>query len=297
MKKYIFPFLLIALMVATFFTPVALIGLAAFPFASGMNVSDMRAFANQNFSNYDGFEAYTGDDDDYVDFGGPNKNFLTSEKRIFVMTIANANASTRTAYIIPGLGYVPGRIASINQDGSTKVITVNYPHGIPRDAAFPDVDGGAGLSGSGSPKSIELFFTFIKNNPVHCHQIKIQSSAESTQIAQQLEVQAQSPFKTLASEVLNPDQYLDQNSYQEKKVTFPVDLVLSGDLTIKYPIMGSNTVTISFFCDALVNPAMTLTTKVAKAKTTLTSLGSDPFVTRTKPPMILADRADQKRFK
>jgi hypothetical protein len=94
---------------------------------------------------------------------------------------------------------------------------------------------------------------------------------------------------------LNPDQYLDQNSYQEKKVVFPVDLVLSRDLQILYPILGSNTVTVTFFCDALVNPANTLKTRVDKAKTTLSTLGTEVF--KSKNPIMIGSNADKARLK
>ena len=250
-------------------------------FGKNLNIKDLRAFASKNFSSFEGENDnmfYTGMNDDFVDFGGENKSFVNSEKRVFTMTLANSVAYTRYAYIIPGLAFAPGRIGEITQDTGTKDITVHYPDGIVRDGNFDDKNGDSGLCGSGSPKTIETFFAFLAANPTHCHQIRIQANTSASQIAQNLTIQAQSPFKDLESLVLTPSNITDQNTYQDKVVVFPVDLVIGRDMRIEYPIVASDTVTITFFCDAIMNNNVTLKRKVNKARATaLKIMGGDPI--------------------
>jgi hypothetical protein len=272
MKKQLF-LLLAFIAISTFavFEPASLSAMAIMPVMGKLSVTEMENIAKKDFSSFEGDEyyGYTGEGDDFVDFGNKeNGHFLNSEIRIFSMTITNSESAARPFYILPGLEYVPGRIRAITQDNSTKDITVSYPYGVPRDAAFCDTAGNSGLTGSGSPKTIERFFSFLMSSPIHCHQIKIQSNANANQIAQLLTVRALSPFKSLQEEIINPDRYLDQNSYQDKKVTFPVDLILSKDVQIEYSILSADIVTITFFCDSIMNQSTTFAKKISKAKGT-----------------------------
>jgi hypothetical protein len=263
-----------------FITALILISISFFDFgltvastsmAMALSVADIRQFANEKFSSFDGFSGYTGEGDDFIDFGGPNRNFYNATERMFTITIANGVAADSSFYLMPGLAYVPGLIENVTQNNDTKDITVVYPAGIVKTGTFPALTTRNALTGTGSPKSIEAFYAFLQHSPIHVKAMKIQSSASANQLSQFMTIRALSPFKDLQTEIINPDIYLNQNTYNDKKVTFPVDIILSKDVQIEYTVLASNTITITFFCDAVANPTVTLANRVSTARQTFLS--------------------------
>ena len=288
MKK-IFYFTLIAL-VAIFAIPTHGTSLmAAGPIIGrGLSLRQLEDFANGNLSSFDGndgyegegyegegyegdfsgmnddgyegdFDGYTGAGDDFVDFGGYNKTFANAAEsgRIFIMTLTNANAASRTALLCPGYLYYPGT-------------TMN---GAVLDGAFNDTTGAAGLTGAGSPKSVTEFFAFVSNSPVAISGIKIESTL-ATQVSQQLVIEHMSPFKTLEQQIINLGSYQNENTFRDKIVTIPTpNLIMSNNTKIYLPIVGSSSCTITFLAGAILNPAHALQNKQSRAKSTIARIG------------------------
>jgi hypothetical protein len=264
--------------------PTKGMSLAFAPFATP---GDLGNYADKNFSSFEGddrpFEGYTGEGDEFVDFGGPNRSFATeiNDPRIYVMTLINAAGAARNAYIIPGMLWVPGRITGMTSATTaagaplvyTTVNTLIYPSGFVRDGAFNDATGEAGLSATGNPKSIEQFFSFIKGNPMACNAIKFQSS-ESSQMDQQITQRSASPFRALEEKIWTPGAYQNQDTYRDKIIMFPTTgLILSDQTQLEYPIVANSTLTITFFCGAVLNAAKALETKRDAAVRTFSQVG------------------------
>ena len=218
----------------------------------------------QNFEGYadeyeGDFEGYTGAGDDFVDFGGFNKSFANAgdSGRIFVMTIVNAAGGNLSAYLCPGYTYYPGTTAN----------------GVALDGAFNDTSGAAGLTGSGTPKAIKEFFSFLMYSPVAIGGIKIESSV-ATQVSQQLIIEHLSPFKVLEQQIINLGSYQNENTFRDKIVTVPTpNLVMSSNTRITLPIVAGSTCTITFLAGAILNPAHALQQKMGRAKHTISRVG------------------------
>lgn len=284
--KAIFTMILLAF-AAIFAVPTKGVSLAIFPAAGhGFDLRELEAFANDNLSSYNGddyegegyegdgyegdgyegdgyegdFDGYTGENDDFVDFGGFNKSFANAADsgRIFVMTLTNANAANRTALICPGYLWVPA-------GGSAT--------GAAAEGAFNDTTGAIGLSGAGSPKTITEFFAFIANSPVAVAGIKIESTV-ATQVSQQLIIEHMSPFKTMEQQIINLGSYQNENTFRDKIVTIPTpNLVLSSNTKIYLPIVGTSTCTVTFLAGAIANQAYTLQKKMSRAAGTFARVG------------------------
>lgn len=233
-----------------------------------MNIEQLEQEAAARLSSfegeYEGYEGYDGYNDPFVDFAGIEDTFASeiSSGRLFTMTIVNANASTRYAYLCPGYGYDPNNINLGVDFASTS--RKPLPVGVVNDGAFLDANGDSGLTGSGSPKTIQQFLRFIQYNPLRVLGFKIQSTV-TTQIQQVMTVQAQSPFRTLESQNITLGSYQDENTYQNNIVTVPEVLDFNDQNQILLPIVGSSTLTITLFGGAILNTASALNKKAAKA--------------------------------
>lgn len=242
----------------------------AFNTIAPMSVSDLRSFAQQNLSNFDGeddgssFEGmsfYTGDGDDFVDFGGSNRNFAleSAEGREFVITLTG-NATAGSVYIIPGLKYNNNRAAN----------------GFLLNTSGKDTNGNAVTGVSGSPSDVTDFYDFIQFNPTNLIGIKVSSSSAS-QLSQIIVYEEQSPWKynaSLSTRNINLGSIADQDTYQDKlgKVATP-GLILSGQTRITLPIPSSATTTITFYCGAVLNSSQALQNKTDKASNTISKMG------------------------
>jgi hypothetical protein len=248
---------------------------------NGLSVADLEAFAKDELSSFDGeeydgydevesfeedFEGdyYTGENDDFVDFGGFNKSFANAgdSGRIFVVTIANTGTDSRTIYLAPGYTWIPGSTANGHLcDGATK------------DTAGSNT----GLSCSGSPKTITDFYAFINTCPVHIGGIKIEGSV-AAQVSQQLKITNLSPFKTLEEKIINLGSYQNENTFRDKIVTVPTpELILSNQVQISLVIPASCTTTVTFLAGGILNPSYALQQKVARASGTIARVGLAPL--------------------
>ena len=234
-----------------------------------MSVNDLRSFAQQNLSNFggdddsfEGFEGmsfYTGDNDDFVDFGGTNRNFAleSAEGREFVITLTG-NATAGSVYIIPGLSYYNNRGAN----------------GFINNTSGKDTAGNAVTGVQGSPSNVTDFYDFLSYNPVNLLGIKV-SSSDASQLDKIIVYEEQSPFRTLQSRNINLGSISDQNTYQDKKgkVATP-GLILSNQTRMTLPIPSSATTTITFYCGAVMNSSQALSNKRDKAQNTISTLGA-----------------------
>jgi hypothetical protein len=241
----------------------------AFTAIAPMSVHDLRAFAQKNLSNFngdednfEGFEGmsfYTGDNDDFVDFGGNNRNFAleSAEGREFVITLT-APAEGGNVYIIPGLSYYNNRTANgflTNTGGKTTA-------------------GAALASAAGSPSNITDFYDFLSYNPVNLLGIKV-SSSDASQLDKIVVYEEQSPFRVLTSRNINLGSISDQNTYQDKKGKIATPgIILSNQTRVTLPVPGSATTTMTFYCGAVMNSSQALHNKRDKAQNSISTLGA-----------------------
>ncbi len=295
MKKFIFIALAMLAIIAVsiiFHPAAALASLAVLPAIGKAKMSsrDLERYAEKNFSSFDddpdgydddpnGFddeEYYTGFDDDFLDFGGQAQSFADNidMSRKFQITLTNAtgNSSTRIAQIGPGLQWVPGgKISSVSGEGA-----ITYTSGPIRDGAFNDKNGSSGLTGAGSPLTIDLFLSYIYAHPTQISAIKI-SATEAAQIDQIFTERPLDPFRTREENYYMPGTKQDQNTYRDKIITVPTPgLVLCKDKILEYPIVGnatSNVVALTLFAGPSFSTTTAMTRKVSRATRTIQQVG------------------------
>ena len=237
---------------------------------ANISIEKLEQLAEQDFSNFEPeFENYTGESDDFMDFGGaPGASFMNPAARAFTITIQNANSAARTVYLTPGLVYAPGIVNSASFNDTTKAVTLNSPNGYLKTGAILDKDGNSGLtvSATGS-KTVEEFLAFIYTNPTAVTYVKVRTSAsDGAQLANKITVRPQSPFRDLGSYDLNPEEMLDQNSQQTNVALFQTPgLILSKDMQLQLTIAGSQVTTITFGIGGILNNSAALQKKAGRA--------------------------------
>ena len=216
---------------------------------------------NGNFSQFEGQENFEGDyydgrNDDFVEFGGAIKSFLEKQKgnnRIFTMKIENQSVGLIVRNIILMPAYTPeGRAAgSIVVTDGTIVI-------------------GAGeqIVSSGTPKLIQNFLDFIKFNPTIILGFKVRAKVSATQLEEVVTVRELSPFKTLESYEISLSAYQDEDTFQDKVVSVPEEIIASNQTEVSIPLNANETITISWFAGAILNTAVACQRKWGKAKYT-----------------------------
>ena len=296
MKKALFAFMAISVIALCMITPVGgVASLALIPIFGGrsMSAQELDSYA-RNLSNYEGEEEglysfegedfYTGSDDDLLDFGGPVSGGFALEAqhpRTYVMNITNANLSTETVFLTPGLGWDETNITNVAYDPGDPMAIPPVPisvktsrmPGVPHGNSFLSVAGNT-LSLATSPKEIKWFYSFIKQNPTSCCMLKISSNNSTSQIEQQLVIREQSPFRDLETNPIPMSQFITPQDYKDKMVIIPTpNLVLSGQTQIELPIMASSTCTITFFLGGVLNTATAMKYKKGKAQATIAAVG------------------------
>lgn len=212
----------------------------------------------KELSNYNGnMSRYDGSFDDLVAFEGDIRSFAQEldknlEKQ-FTVSVVNANAASRTAALFAG--YLKGNATL--QPGQLV------------EGAFNDINGNAGLTGATvEAKSIEELLLFLNACPTRLLAMKIQSTV-STQINNNLTYQRLNPFVVEATKTIRPKNYINQDTYQNDQVTFPVDVQLDQLASLKYPFIGTSTTTVTFFFGASLSIQYGLERKFARAKATM----------------------------
>jgi hypothetical protein len=209
---------------------------------------------------------YTGEGDDLLSFAGSIQNFsgelVEHLDKQFVVTIVNANAAKRTALLFAG--YVKGN--------------ATLAPGQLIEGAFNDTSGAAGLTGStASEKSIEELLLFVNSVPTRLLALKIKSTV-SDQASESFTYQRLSPFQTLPTKILRPDNFQNQDTYQDKIVTFPANVQIDDQAQLKCPVVGASTIRIAFFFGTSINMALTLERKAAKAHSQISAAGQESVI-------------------
>jgi hypothetical protein len=233
-----------------------------------LSLNDLRNEAGKlsNFSGGGGNYMYTGEGDDLLSFAGSIQNFsgelVEHLEKQFVVTIVNANAAKRTAVLFAG--YLKGN--------------ATLAPGQLIEGAFNDTGGAAGLTGAtASEKSIEEMQLFINAVPTRLLAIKIKSTV-ADQISESITYQRLSPFQTLPTKILRPDNFQNQDTYQDKIATFPANVQLDDQAKLVCPVVGSSTIRIALFFGTSINMALTLERKAARAHSQINAAGQEEVI-------------------
>lgn len=220
-------------------------------------------------------ENYDGRGDIMLDFDGPvgasSFRSVVETPRIFTITVATSNVANSTFYLTPGpLWNAGGLITGADyKAGTPPTVDLTYTDGQVRDGAFNDSAGNGYLTGTGNPKSIDEFLTFIYNNPTSCLGIKVSANDNANQMNKTFTNRPYSPFRDLETKLYMPTSFQNQDTYRDKICLFATPgLILCRDARLEYSIMGKSggtSVDITFFCGAVQNSSKTMETKTKLA--------------------------------
>lgn len=231
--------------------------------------------AAKRLSHFEGRSFYTGGGDDLLSFEGDIRSFAQEldknlEKQ-FTIAVVNANAAIRTAIL--QAGYLIGN--------------ATLAAGQLVEGAFNDTGGNAGLTGATQEaKSIQELNLFINACPTRLLAMKIQSTV-SGQMNQNLTYQRNNPFKTEETKTIRPKNYINQDTYQNDQVTFPVDVQLDSLSKLTCPFIGSSTNYVTYYFGASLNIIQALEKKAFRARTNISAVGAGAVVNATKAKAML----------
>lgn len=247
----------IATMGATFFSP-----------------ADLEAAAGR-LSHFEGRSFYTGSGDDLLAFEGDIRSFAQEldknlEKQ-FTVSVVNANAAVRTAIL--QAGYLLGN--------------ATLAAGQLVEGAFNDTGANAGLTGATQEnKSIQELNLFLNACPTRLLAMKIQSTV-SGQLNQNLTYQRNNPFKSEETKIIRPKNYINQDTYQNDQVTFPVDVQLDQLSKLTCPFIGASTNYVTYYFGASLNIIQALEKKAFRARTNIAAVGAPAVVNATRAKAML----------
>lgn len=251
MKKFSVILFVLAAIGSFFFAPAAVVSASIMP-------ANLQYFANDNFSSFEGESYYTGEGDQWLDFGGPNTSFATehSAGRVFLVNIKNDLTTTENVILFPGYTWYPG--ATGNNwllDGAIKTVDTKT------------------LSATGSPKTIKELLSFIMKNPTNLNAIRI-SSSDATQVQQQMVYKELSPFKDLQSRIIDLGTFTNENTYRDKIVTVPTPgIIASSEVELSIPIIAGSTCSITFFFGGVLSSSVAMKNKRSQAASTFAKVG------------------------
>jgi len=206
---------------------------------------------------------YTGEDDDLLSFEGDIRSFAQEldknlEKQ-FSVSVVNANAAARTAVLYAGYLLANTTLAP----------------GLLVEGAFNDTSGAAGLTGATlEAKSIQELNLFLNACPTRLLAFKIQSNL-SGQLNNNLTYQRNNPFKTEETITIRPKNFINQDTFQNDQVTFPVDVQLDQLAKLQYPFIGASTNYVTFYFGASLNIMQALEKKAERALVNIQAVGVD----------------------
>lgn len=219
-----------------------------------MSIEELRNEASK-LSHFNGQRVmrYTGEGDDLLDFNGDGMDFsaelVNNLEKQFVLSITNVAVATRTAVLFAG--YLKGN--------------ATLAPGQLVQGAFNDKAGLAGLSGATeSEKSIEELLLFTQWIPTRLIAIQMESNVPA-QLAQQLVYQRLNPFRTEPTKSYRPNNFRNQNSFQNTLVSFPIDAQMDTLGRLELPVVASSVVRLTFFFGTSFNPVTALERKTARA--------------------------------
>lgn len=216
-----------------------------------------------NFSevSYDGYDDFDGDDStlDFIGKGfasnnraGIHASFANeiAEGRHYRMRITNANATTQQIILCPSY---------INLLFGTPL-----PNGVIKEGAFLSV-AGLNLTGAGDPTPISNFLNFIHIVPTRCIGFKV-TSTDALQIEESFKIKQMSPFRGLEDRSIVLANYQDENTFRDKVVTVSENFQFDDQTEIRMNIVGNSTMTLTFYCGAMLNNSRGLFQKAQKAQ-------------------------------
>lgn len=213
---------------------------------------------------------YTGGDDDLLSFEGDIRSFAQEldknlEKQ-FSVSVVNANAAARTAllyagYLLANTTLAPGQLV---------------------EGAFNDTGGNAGLTGATlEQKSIQELNLFLNHCPTRLLALKIQSTVQG-QLNNNLSYQRNNPFKTEETKIIRPKNFINQDTFQNDQVTFPVDVQLDALAKLSYPFIGTSTNYVTFYFGASLNIMEALEKKASRAGNNIRAVGKEAIIQATR---------------
>lgn len=219
---------------------------------------------------------YSGLDDDLLSFEGDIRSFAQEldknlEKQ-FSVSVVNANAASRTAllyagYLLGNATLAPGQLV---------------------EGAFNDVNAAAGLTGATlETKSIQELNLFLNACPTRLLALKIQSTVVG-QLNNNVTYQRNNPFKTEETKIIRPKNFVNQDTYQNDQVTFPVDVQLDQLAKMTYPFIGSSTTYVTFYFGASLNVMEALERKAQRAMTLIGAVGKEQVIAASRNAKALA---------
>ncbi|MFZ1807950.1 MAG: hypothetical protein WAU36_12030 [Cyclobacteriaceae bacterium] len=209
---------------------------------------------------------YTGFDDDFLSFEGDIRSFAQElDKNLdkqFTVSIVNANAASRVTLLYAG--YFLGD--ATNKPGQLV------------EGAYNDVNAAAGLTGATTEsRPIKELHLYLNAVPTRLLALKIQSTVAG-QLNSNLEYQRFNPFKTEETKIIRPKNFINQDTYQNDQVTFPVDVQLDQAAQLKYTIAGSSTNYVTFYFGAGLNVMEALEKKAMKAGINISAVGKENII-------------------
>lgn len=210
---------------------------------------------------------YTGEGDDFLHFEGDIKSFAAElDKNVekqFTVSIANANAANRIPILFAGY-----------KKGNATLMPGQLVQG-----AFNDKNAAAGLSGNTEEaKSIEELQLFVNECPTRLIAMKVQNTTAPNQLLLNLTYQRHNPFKEEETKTIRPKNWINQDTFQNDQVTFPVDVQIDSLSYLQYNIIGSATTYITFYFGASLNVAHALEEKAERARTNIAVVGAKRVV-------------------
>ncbi|WP_025142742.1 hypothetical protein [Pedobacter jeongneungensis] len=205
---------------------------------------------------------YVGQGDQFLDFAGSGVSLASAARNAkpFIITFTNANAAPREVLICPGL--------------------IRNAVGLMVTGAFNDTSGNAGLSAqSGSPGPVEFFNAFIDKFPSVVSGIKI-ATQNLAQMDQALTLVKESPFQNHSSKVITPGIYASEGNFNTAILTIPEPFYLTNEHKVRYTVLGSTTVVITFMIGVSLNISKALRSKVETAKTNIENAGGAAVVSK-----------------
>lgn len=194
-------------------------------------------------------DAYTGIDDDDVDFGGENLDFASELGALRSFTVVVNNDGNQSERISFGAAMAPVQGTTQLSEG-----VVALPGGRQTTTCV------------GTPTSYDFFKNFIKQNPSRLVAMKVTSSKES-QLAQSLIVTHVSPFETLGSKPMSFQSFTNERNYNAKMLTLKnLNMQLDNQTDIAVDIPAKTETVFTLYVGGIYNIAKGLNSRSNRSK-------------------------------
>ncbi|WP_222166854.1 hypothetical protein [Edaphocola aurantiacus] len=232
--------------------------------------------ANDNLSNFDGYENdyeddnyeddYDGSGDDHLDFDGSNstdasfRNEAANSRTIqFMVTNAIREGVTpaRASF------YLNPSFVNFNADGTRAT-------GVAKEGTFNSIEGIA-LTAVGSQTTVDNFQRFVYRNPTRVVGMRLSATGADGAGPRQLgdmkiRIMPQSIFNQQGTKEIIPANFISETVMKDNVVTVPAKFQMDDQVAVLFTIEPGATLTINLMIGATVNNAKSLDRKVGRAK-------------------------------